>query len=265
MVKVTANQKATMTHSKILTATQEDYLEAIGRLVAREGKAHVKDIAEAVSVDMSSVTSALRGLSEKGLVNYSPYKAVTLTEEGQSAADRILRRHKALSKFLSDILLVDQDVAEENACRMEHVLDTEVMEHLSFFARFVRECPRAGEDWLDRFRYYLEHEGEPPKDEEKMKEWLKKFREEVKEAREGEEEMTTLDELDAGQKADIVKVEGKGALPRRIVDMGAVKGTPVEVVKVAPLGDPVEVKIRGYHLTLRKEEAAGISVKVNEN
>jgi len=177
-------------------------------------------------------------------------------------ADRIVGRHEAIRRFLSEILLVSEQVADENACRMEHILDQEVMEHLSLFAQFVRECPRAGDDWLERFRYYLEHDGQPPKDDAAMKKWLGEFHQKLEHGREGDKkDMMTLNNLEAGRKGKIVKVKGSGALRRRIVDMGVVKGTLVEVVKVAPLGDPIEVKIKGYNLSLRKEEAADITVE----
>ena len=71
----------------------------------------------------------------------------------------------------------------------------------------------------------------------------------------------SLHDLKAGETAKIVRVGSAGALRRRIMDMGGVKGTQVEVVKVAPLGDPIEVKIKGYNLTLRKQEAAAITVE----
>ncbi len=71
-----------------------------------------------------------------------------------------------------------------------------------------------------------------------------------------------LSELKTGEKGTIVRVEGKGSMHRRILDMGAVAGTVVEVRGVAPLGDPMEVSLKGYNLSLRKEEAAGIKVEV---
>jgi len=249
-----------MSDATALTPTLEDYLEAISRLVARKGDAHAKDIAEAVSVHISTVTTALRSLSEKGLIHYSPYKAAKLTRDGQKVADRIVDRHEAIRTFLTEILLVSGDVAEENACRMEHVLDKEVMEHLTFFARFVRQCPRAGDEWLDRFRYYLGHGGQPPRDARTLQEWLQGLQQTIDEQKGGRDVMT-LDRLKVGQKAKIVKVGGAGSLRRRIVDMGVVKGAPIEVVKVAPLGDPLEVKIKRYNLSLRKSEAAGIQVE----
>ena len=69
-------------------------------------------------------------------------------------------------------------------------------------------------------------------------------------------------ELKPGRKGRIVKVLGVGPVRRRILDMGLVKGAEIEVERVAPLGDPLEVKIKGYHLSLRKNEAAGIFVEV---
>jgi len=70
-----------------------------------------------------------------------------------------------------------------------------------------------------------------------------------------------LSELKPKERGTIVKVGGDGPVHRRILDMGVVPGTEVEVVKVAPLGDPVDLLIRGYHLSLRKEEAKKIFVE----
>jgi Fe2+ transport system protein FeoA len=72
----------------------------------------------------------------------------------------------------------------------------------------------------------------------------------------------SLQELKPGEVARVVRVSGSGSIQRRILDMGIVKGTEIEVERVAPLGDPIEVKIKGYHLSLRKEEAANIFVEM---
>ena len=73
----------------------------------------------------------------------------------------------------------------------------------------------------------------------------------------------SLKELKPGERGKITRVGGSGSTHRRLLDMGVVSGSEVEMERVAPLGDPVEVKIKGYHLTLRKEEAANIQVEVN--
>lgn len=247
-----------------LSATLENYLEAISRLIVEKGAARARDIADALAVHKSTVTAALKSLAERDLINYAPYEYATLTPQGQRIAQRIVHRHEVISRFLTDVLLVDQDAADANACRMEHVLDKEVLERLRLFAEFVKECPRTGGDWLEKFRSYFEHGGQRQGDESTAKEWVENFKQTLRQREKTgnkEKTMATLDELQPGQKATIRRVGGRGAAKRRIVDMGVVRGTPVEVVKVAPLGDPIEVKLKGYSLTLRKEEAATIAVE----
>ena len=73
--------------------------------------------------------------------------------------------------------------------------------------------------------------------------------------------MKTLRDVKIGQTAVIKRLHGEGALKRRIMDMGITKGTPVYVRKVAPLGDPVEITIRGYELSIRRNEAENILVE----
>ncbi len=73
--------------------------------------------------------------------------------------------------------------------------------------------------------------------------------------------MQTLKDVKCGQSVSIVKLHGEGAVKRRIMDMGITKGTEVYIRKVAPLGDPVEVTVRGYELSLRKADAQMIEVQ----
>lgn len=73
--------------------------------------------------------------------------------------------------------------------------------------------------------------------------------------------MKTLREAKVGETVKVVKLHGEGALKRRIMDMGITKGVDVSVRKVAPLGDPVEVTVRGYELSLRKSDAEMIEVQ----
>ena len=73
--------------------------------------------------------------------------------------------------------------------------------------------------------------------------------------------MKTLRDVAVGQTAIVAKIHGEGALKRRIMDMGITKGTEIYVRKVAPLGDPVEVTVRGYELSIRKSDAEMIEVE----
>lgn len=72
----------------------------------------------------------------------------------------------------------------------------------------------------------------------------------------------TLDQLESGQPATIRKIGGEGALRRRLMDMGLVKGSTIEMVKAAPLGDPIDYLVRGYHLSLRKSEAQLVEIEL---
>ena len=73
--------------------------------------------------------------------------------------------------------------------------------------------------------------------------------------------MKTLKDAQCGETVTVQKITGTGAVKRRIMDMGITPGVEVKVIKVAPLGDPVEINVRGYELSLRKEEAARIEVQ----
>ena len=74
----------------------------------------------------------------------------------------------------------------------------------------------------------------------------------------------SLGDLGPGERGRIIRVGGRGSIHRRFLEMGLVSGSDVEMERVAPLGDPIEIKIKGYHLTLRKEEAADIQVEVEK-
>ena len=134
-----------------LSASLEDYLEAIFHIVERKSAARAKDIAERVGVNRSSVTGALHMLSDKGLVNYAPYDVITLTESGRLAAADVVNRHNVLSRFFERVLGVEAGEAEQAACRMEHAAPRGVVDRLVAFADFVASCPRAGADWIEAF------------------------------------------------------------------------------------------------------------------
>lgn len=73
--------------------------------------------------------------------------------------------------------------------------------------------------------------------------------------------MPTLDQLSPGEKARVKRVGGQGAVRRRLMDMGLVGGVEIELIKAAPMGDPLEFRLRGYHLSLRKAEAQMVELE----
>ena len=113
-----------------LSSSLEDYLKAIFYLCQKDQVANANKIAQMLDVKKSSVSWALKQLSEKGLINYFPYMPISLTSEGLQAAHTVINRHNAIKSFLIESMNIDPDIAEDNACKMEHVLDSEILDKM---------------------------------------------------------------------------------------------------------------------------------------
>jgi len=146
-----------LTKNQRLSASLEDYLEAIYHIVDKKQAAKARDIAQRLSVNSSSVTGALQILAKKGLVNYVPYDIITLTSEGERIARDVIHRHTSLQKFLVKILSVDKAEAEEAACKMEHVISPRIMERLVQFVKFFEKCPLGGVKWDNERGFVCKH------------------------------------------------------------------------------------------------------------
>lgn len=142
------------TRPKQLSASLEDYLEAI-YVLSQSGKvARSKDIAEHLHVARASVTGALRALSEKQLIHYKPYGYITLTEKGAGVAGKIARRHKTLGFFFCDVLGTDPKTAQQAACLAEHAISPEITARLTALSEFITEQNAVGRSIADDFREY---------------------------------------------------------------------------------------------------------------
>lgn len=130
-----------MRETLTLSSSLEDYLEAIYHLVNENRVARSKDIAARLHVHMSSVTGALRSLSAKSLVNYSPHSFITLTAKGRKAAREVVYKHNVLTVFLSTMLGLDEETSARNACAMEHVIEPVVLDRLMKFLDFMDRRP----------------------------------------------------------------------------------------------------------------------------
>ena len=145
------------------SASMEDYLESI--LLLREGKeaVRVSQMSKALGVKMPSVTSALRKLSQQGLVEHNRYGRVQLTPDGEKIAEDVFRRHEALRRLLAEILNVDPEIAAVDACKMEHSVSPVTQEKLAKFIEFVLSRPKVQPEWLKLFDRYV-NSGEIPQE-----------------------------------------------------------------------------------------------------
>lgn len=140
-----------------LSASQEDYLEAIYHISEEKMAARAKDIATYLDVKASSVTGALRALGKHDLINYAPYDLITLTDKGRVLAKEIVYRHQALEKFLTHVLGINKEDADAAACKMEHHVPKSIIERLVKYAEYVDHCPKGGVSWESGFGYYCKH------------------------------------------------------------------------------------------------------------
>lgn len=116
-----------------MTQSLEDYLEMVSFL-ADEGEVRVTDIAVRLGVSKPSVLTALKTLEEQGLLEHERYRGVTLTERGKIRAAEIRERHDFLTSFLRDVVGVSPKIAEQDACKLEHILSEESIDKMKMLA-----------------------------------------------------------------------------------------------------------------------------------
>lgn len=130
-----------------LTESMEDYLETIQTLIDEDPHhhAHTRDIAGRLRIKMPSVSNALSLLCDNGYVEYEPNRPVTLTPLGAQEAARVIRRHRLLTAFLSDVLALGPERASGIACRIEHVIDEDLLDRLETLTGKILSDPCCAE------------------------------------------------------------------------------------------------------------------------
>ncbi|MBN1152668.1 MAG: metal-dependent transcriptional regulator [Dehalococcoidia bacterium] len=138
-------------HRTRYSANMEDYLEAIRVLAFGGSPVTVTQLSDALNVSKPSVTSAIAKLSREGLVAHERYGAVQLTARGKLVAEDVCHRHEALKVFLTEILGVPQETAEEDACKLEHHLSQDSSMRLTHFIDYVLKEDGGRPAWLEEF------------------------------------------------------------------------------------------------------------------
>lgn len=251
-----------MMQTEQLSASLQDYLEAISNIISEKGGVRAKDIAKYLGVKAGSVTTALQTLAKTEHINYQPYEIITLTSKGLEEAKEVIRKHEVLKDFFVQILGAKTSIAEEGACKMEHVIGDELLERLISFTEFIQACPRCGKDWIEQFHDHCNKK--TPRDINECKLCIEDGitnLEKEKNKMSSSTVQTTLVDIPNGNKCIVKKIKKRSSAIKRLVEMGISRGSVIEVERVAPLGDPIEVKVKGYHLSIRKEEAQNIEVQ----
>jgi len=135
-----------------ITSKIEDYLETIFRLSQEMDTVGVSDVAKARGVSVPTARTAVNRLQEYGFVHQKHYGKIILHDEGLKKGEEIFHVHKTLRRFLRDILLVDQETAEQEACRMEHGLSRETLERLTKFLDSIETCEHKSDNCRSVFK-----------------------------------------------------------------------------------------------------------------
>ena len=130
-----------------ISSSLEDYLEAIYILELKNKVARISDIATLLDIKKSSATKALKVLASKDLINYEPYKFITLKPAGVILAQKILNKHKTLKLFCESVLHISEEESEMIACKMEHFISCNNLQHFIGLMDFFKENKNIAELW----------------------------------------------------------------------------------------------------------------------
>lgn len=137
-----------------LSANMEDYLETIYFQDLEGHPAKVKNIADSMGVSKPSVTEALSVLQDRGLVLHQKYGDIELTEKGRREADRIYRKHKMFQQLFEEVLGVPSEQAEDDACKVEHLVSETTVERVKLFLDFI-ESPEGNGSVVKAFEDFV--------------------------------------------------------------------------------------------------------------
>ena len=212
-----------------ITGSLEDYLETIYRILGRSSVARVRDIAEEMQVSPASVTPAMKRLAEKQLIKYSKRNYIELSEKGLFIARRTMTRHNLLSRFLTEVLGINREQAECDACSMEHFLSESSMERLAAFFEFLAACPELQVIIDTGF-------GNCPEGEKGL-------------------ELLPLTDLEPGSSRRIARINAGQKIRGQLIDSGFIQGVKITLTRPGGTDLPFIVNLDGYDQELPCEIA----------
>ncbi len=137
-----------------LSASLEDYLELICNLLETSQSVKAVEIAKKLNISRASVSEALMKLAQKNLIIYEGHKGITITEAGLKLAQEVIDKHNVFTAFFEETLGLNKETAEENACKIEHVIDDEVFKRIKLFQKYCSE----NKEFINKFKKGLKKE-----------------------------------------------------------------------------------------------------------
>jgi DtxR family Mn-dependent transcriptional regulator len=212
--------------------TIEEYLESIGALEEKESPVSTSSIAQSMGLSMASVSEMLHRLSNKGLVEYTPYGGTNLTEEGRQRFLRLTRRHRLWEVFLNRHLGIGWEDVYQYACTLEHATTDVLADKLDEFLKNPETCPHGSPIPKKNLEYPVSSG-------------------------------ITMADLEAGQTAKITSViiESNPEFLRFLSSMKLVPGTGIKVREKATFDGTMTIEINNTTRAIGKETASLVMVK----
>jgi DtxR family Mn-dependent transcriptional regulator len=223
----------------------EEYIEAIFDIAGRDGTAKTMEVAKRLNKAPASVTEEFQIMAQSGLVQYEPYKGVSLTEKGAKAAMKIKRKHRLLEVFLTKLLHIDPESVHGEACQMEHCVSDEVGDALCKMLNAPARCPNG------KLIYPCEKEVET----------CNECKEAVEKGGLVQRKILPITDLKPCQKGIIAFLRGGRRMIQRLSDLGLTPGTEVTLLRKTPLCGPIELSVRRTSLAIGHDIADNIFVE----
>jgi DtxR family Mn-dependent transcriptional regulator len=232
-----------------MSASTEEYLEALYKLTQDGSPASTSAISRSLNIAPASVTEMVQKLADNGYVEYSPYRGATLTPQGYRLAEKMTRKHRLLELFLHKILKISMNRVHQEACEMEHALSDETARAMCQTLKSPYKCPDDGQVI-------------PPCDLgfsscEECRKWGQANLDKIGRR---DTSVIAISSLPEGQAGVIGFIRGDSQTLRRLVDLGLTPGTKVIVGRAASPGGPVEITRHGSKLSLGDEIACNVFV-----
>jgi DtxR family transcriptional regulator, Mn-dependent transcriptional regulator len=228
----------------------QDYLKTIYTLSQNKDLVSTTEISKKLKVAPASVTEMLKKLSEDDYIKYEPYKGSMLTLKGLREAQKILRKHRLLENFLTDVLHIGKEKVHIQACQMEHTLSDEAEESLCRLLKHPDKCSDDGNTIPACDLPFTNCE-----------ECIKLHEKGLEEVGKRHKDLTPIRELKSSRFGKISFIRGEHKVLQRLLDMGLTPGTRIKVMKVAPMDGPVEVSVRGSRLAIGQDIACNVFVE----
>ncbi|MFB3766474.1 MAG: DtxR family transcriptional regulator [Methanotrichaceae archaeon] len=223
----------------------EEYIEAIFDIAGNDGTAKTVEVAKRLNNAPASVTEVFQSLAQSGLVQYEPYKGVSLTGKGVDAAMKIKRKHRLLEVFLTEILNVDPKKVHDEACRMEHCISDEICDAICKMLDAPARCPSGKPIYLCEKGIATCNECNEAAEKDKLI----------------HRTVLPITDLKPCQKGTIAFLRGGRKAIQRLSDLGLTPGSEVTLLRKTPLGGPIELSVRRTSLAVGHDIADNIFVE----